>query len=83
MYFSYNPRTQRATSSLEGIKKKAKNNRKGGNKNKNANNNDKNAHNARGDKKTKHKVNFPCKLCKDNHLTYLFPHLEDALRFIA
>ena len=36
-----------------------------------------------GDKKTKHKVKFPCKLCKDDHLTHLCHHMEDASRFIA
>ena len=64
-------------------KKKGKNNRKGGSKNENANNNDKNTQNDGGDKKSKCKVKFPCKLCKDDHLTHLFPHMEDALRFIA
>ena len=64
-------------------KKKGKNNRKGGNKNKNANYNDKNSRNAGGDKQTKGKVKFPCNLCKEDHLTHLFPHMEDALRFIA
>ena len=59
-----------------------KNNRKGGNKNENANNNDKNT-NAGGDKQSKRKVNFPCKLCKDGHLTHLCPRMEDASRFIA
>ena len=28
-------------------------------------------------------MKFPCKLCKDNHLTYLCPRMEDASRFIA
>ena len=64
-------------------KKKGKNNHKGGNKNENANFNDKNAHNDWGDKQSKHKVKFPCKLCKDDHLTHLFPHMEDASRFIT
>ena len=63
-------------------KKKGKNNCKGGNKNKNSNNNDKNT-NARGDKQSKCKVKFPCKLCKEDHLTHLCPHMEDASRFIA
>ena len=49
---------------------------------KNANINDKNT-NAGGDKQSKHKVNFPCKLCKDDHLTHLCPHMEDVSRFIA
>ena len=64
-------------------KKKGKNNRKGGNKNENANYNDKNARNVGGDKQSKRKVKFPCKLCKEDHLTHLFPHMEDASRFIA
>ena len=57
--------------------KKGKNNCKGGNRNENANN-DKNAHNASGDKQTKHKVKFPCKLCKDDHLIYLCPRIDEA-----
>ena len=59
-------------------KKKGKKNRKGGNKNGNANSNDKNAQNAGGDKQPKCKVKFPCKLCKDDHLTHLCPRMEDA-----
>ena len=54
-------------------KKKGKNNHKGGNRNENANNNDKNAHDASGDKQAKRKVKFPCKLCKEYHITYLCP----------
>ena len=38
--------------------------------------------NAGGDKQPKCKVKFPCKLCKDDHLTHLFPHMEDASKFI-
>ena len=49
-------------------RKKGKNNRKGGNRNENANNG-KNARDAGGDKQAKHKVKFPCKLCKEYHLT--------------
>ena len=64
-------------------KKKGKNNCKGGNRNENANSNDKNAQNAGGDKKPKHKVKFPYKLCKDDHLTDLCPRMEDTSRFIA
>ena len=64
-------------------KKKGKNNRKGGNKNENANYNGNNARNAGVDKQSKHKVKFPCKLCKKDHLTHLCPHMEDALSFIA
>ena len=64
-------------------KKKGKNNRKGGNRNENANPNEKNSWNARGDKESKRKVKFPWKLCKDDHLTHLCPHIEDASKFIA
>ena len=64
-------------------KKKGKNNHKGGNKNENANYNDKNARNAAGDKQSRRKVKFPCKLCKEDHLTHLCHHMEDASRFIA
>ena len=28
-------------------------------------------------------MKFPCKLCKDDHLTHLFPRMEDASKFIA
>ena len=48
-------------------KKKGKNNHKGGNRNENANSNHKNTHNAGGDKQSKRKVKFPCKLCEDDH----------------
>ena len=64
-------------------RKRGKNNPKGGNKNENASNNDKNGPNAGGDKQAKCKVKFPCKLCKDDHLTYLFPRIDEALRFLA
>ena len=83
MYFSCNRQTRRETNSLEGIRKKGKNNRKGGNKNENDNYNDKNARNARGDKHIKCKVKFPCKLCKEDQITDLCPHMEDSSRFIA
>ena len=65
-------------------KKKGKNNnRKGGNRNENASNNDKNGQNAGGDKQAKRKVKFPCKLCKDDHLTYLCPRIDEASRLLA
>ena len=64
-------------------KKGKNNNRKGGNRNENASNNDKNDQNAGGDKQAKRKVNFPCKLCKDDHLTYLCPRIDEALRLLA
>ena len=28
-------------------------------------------------------MKFPCKLCKDDHLTHLCPRMEDASKFIA
>ena len=74
---------QKGNQQPEQNKKKGKNNRKGGNRNENANTNDKNARNARGDKKSKRKVKFPCKLCKDDHLTYLCPRMDEASKFIA
>ena len=36
-----------------------------------------------GDKQYKCKVKFPCKLCKDDHLTHLCPHIDESSRFIA
>ena len=64
------------------MRKGKNNNRKGGNKNENANNNEKKT-NAGEDKQSKCKVKFPCKLCKDDHLTHLCPRMEDTSRFIA
>ena len=64
-------------------KKKGKNNCKGGNRNENAHSNDKNTQNVGGDKQPKRKVKFPCKLCKEDHLTNLCPWIEEASRFIA
>ena len=29
------------------------------------------------------KVKFPCNLCKDDHLTYLCPRIDESLRFLA
>ena len=63
-------------------KKKGKNNCKGGHRNENDNNNGKNARDAGGDKQVKRKVKFPYKLCKDDHLTYLCPCIEEVLRFL-
>ena len=34
-------------------------------------------------KQSKRKVKFPCKLCKDDHLTHLCPRMEDASKFIT
>ena len=74
---------QKGNQQPERNKKKGKNNHKGGNKNENANFNDKNDRNVGGDKQSKCKVNFPCKLYKDDHLTHLCHRMEDASRFIA
>ena len=64
-------------------KKGKNNNQKGGNKNENASNNNKNSQNAGGDKQAKHKVKFPCKLCKEDHLTYLCPRIDEASILLA
>ena len=64
-------------------KKKGKNNHKGGNRNENSNNNENNARNCGGDKQAKRKVKFPFNLCKDDHLTYLCPRIDEASRFLA
>ena len=74
---------QKGNQQPEKNKKKGKNNRKGGNRNENDNYNDKNAWNAGGDKQSKRKVKFPCKFCKDDHLTHLCPRIEEASRFIV
>ena len=64
-------------------KKKGKKNRKGGNKNGNANSNDKKSRNDGGDKQPKRKVKFPCKLCKEDHLTHLCSQIEESSRLIV
>jgi hypothetical protein len=71
-----------------GNKRKGRgNNHKGGknnnNKAKDNNNNDKSNNNVGEGKKEKRKVKFPCKLCKDDHLTHLCPKIEEASRLIA
>ena len=53
------------------------------NQNENANNNDKNGRNAGGDKQVKRKLKFTCNLCKDDHLTYLCPRIDEASRLLA
>ena len=63
-------------------RKKGRNNRRGG-KMKENQNDDKNRENARGYKKSKRKVNFPCKLCGGDHITYFFPYIEEASNSIA
>jgi hypothetical protein len=67
-------------------KKGQGNNCKGGINNKNAKdnaNNDRLNNNVGECKKEKGKVKFPCKLCKDDHLTHLFPKLEESLRLLS
>ena len=61
---------------------KGRNNKWGGNRKENQND-DKNMDSARGNKKPKWKVKFPCKLCGGHHLSYLFPCIEDASKYIA
>ena len=73
---------QKGNQHPERNKKNGKNNRKGGNRNKNANNG-KNTRDSRGNKQAKHNVKFSCKLCKDDHLTYLCPRIDEASRFLA
>jgi hypothetical protein len=34
------------------------------------------------DGKKKRKAKFPCMLCKGSHLTHLFPHMEEASKFL-
>ena len=63
-------------------RKTRKNNHKGGDMNENANNNDKKT-NAGGNDQSKCKVKFPCKLCKEDHLTHLCTSMEYSSRFIA
>jgi hypothetical protein len=53
------------------------------NKAKYENNNDKSNNNVGEGKKEKRKVKFPCKLCKDDHLTHLCPKIEESLRLIV
>ena len=73
---------QKGNQQREWNRKKGKNNRKGGNKNENANSNDDRLK-CWGGKQDKRKVKFPCKLCKDDHLTYLCPRIEEASKFLA
>jgi len=68
-----------------GNKKKGQNYHKGGknnNKPKNKDNNGKHNDNIGEGKKEKRKVNFPCKLCTDDHLTHLCPKLAKAARLL-
>jgi hypothetical protein len=61
--------------------KRVKNNK---NKKDNNNNNDDKSNNIVGEgKKEKGKVNFPCKLCKYDHLTHLCSKIEEASRIIV
>ena len=83
MCFQCNRRTRRVTNNPKGIERRVRTIWKGGIKNGNANTNDKNVYNARGDKQSKRKVKFPCKLCKEDHLTYLCPRIDEASRFLV
>jgi hypothetical protein len=53
-------------------KKKGKGKKGGGGNDK------KDGNNVEGEKNKKKKVNFPCNLCKGDHLTHLFPKLEES-----
>jgi hypothetical protein len=70
-----------------GTKKKGQgNNFKGGknnNKSKDDTNNDMSNNNVGEGKKEKSKVKFPCKLCKDYHLTHLCQKIEEASRILS
>lgn len=35
------------------------------------------------EKESKNKVKFPCKLCDGDHLTHIFPKIQDAQRLLA
>jgi hypothetical protein len=82
-------RTQMITNNPEGTRRKdeviivrvGRNNNN--NKAKDDNNNDKSNNNVGEGKKEKRKVKFPCKLCKDDHLTHLCPKIEEASRLIV
>jgi hypothetical protein len=66
-------------------KKGRNNNRKGGknNKPKDNGNNEKMNNNVGEGKKERRKVNFPCKLCTNYHLTHLCPKLAEAARLLS
>jgi hypothetical protein len=70
-----------------GNKRKGRgNNCKGGknnNKAKDDTNNDRSNTSADEGKKEKQKVNFPCKICKDDHLTCLCPKIEESSRLLS
>ena len=72
---------------LGGNRRKGKgNNSKGGknnNKAKDDTNNDRSNNNAGEGKKEKWKVKFPCKICKDDHLTHLCPKIKEASRLLS
>ena len=66
----------------EGKKKGRNNNNKKKGKNGKGNANKSNEHVGEGPK-DKNKVKFPCKLCAGDHLTHLFPKIQDAQRLLA
>jgi hypothetical protein len=63
--------------------KSGNNSNNNNNKSKDNNNNDKSNNNVGVGKKEKRKVKFPCKICKDDHLTHLCPKIEEAFRLIV
>jgi hypothetical protein len=69
-----------------GNRRKGRGNHKGGrndNKTKENANNDRLKVNDGEGKREKKKVKFPCKLCTDDHLTHLFPKIEEATRLLS
>jgi hypothetical protein len=61
-------------------KKKGKDKKGGGNDNNNVN---KEEPSFVGGKKEERKVNFPCELCKEDHLTHEFPKMEESQILLA
>jgi hypothetical protein len=62
---------------------KCKGGRNNNNKPKYNSNNDRSNNNVGEGKKEKKKVNFPCKLCTDDHLTHLYPKLKEFMRLLS
>jgi hypothetical protein len=53
------------------------------NKPKDNTNNDRLKFNVGEAKEEKKKVKFPCKICIDNHLTHLYPKIEEVVRLLS
>jgi hypothetical protein len=87
VHFEQSSTNPNGNQKLGGNRKKGwGNNRKSGrnnNKTKDNANNDGSNNNVGEGNKENRKVKFPCKLCKYDHLTHLFPKLEEALRLLS